>query len=79
VAERSIHDLWDVIGRIVDLYSMKECSNTFIAASCDADRSEIALEIRNRSRIVHRSERFQSIAVRWQHQGDRSAAIRYMA
>ena len=36
-AERTIHGLWDAIGRIVDLYSPKECSNYFAAAGYDAD------------------------------------------
>ena len=36
-AERTIHGLWDAIGRIVDLYSPEECSNYFAAANCDAD------------------------------------------
>jgi transposase len=35
-AERTIHGLWDAIGRIVDLYSPEECSNYFAAADCDA-------------------------------------------
>ncbi|WP_156362147.1 IS630 family transposase [Sphingomonas sp. Leaf208] len=36
-AERTIHGLWDAIGRIVDLYSPQECSNYFSAAGYDAD------------------------------------------
>ena len=36
-AERTIHGLWDAIGRIVDLYSSQECSNYFAAAGYDAD------------------------------------------
>ena len=36
-AERTIHGLWDAIGRIVDLYSPKECSNYFAAAGYDSD------------------------------------------
>ena len=36
-AERTIHGLWDAIGRIVDLYSPEECSNYFTAANCDAN------------------------------------------
>jgi transposase len=36
-AERTIHGLWDAIGRIVDLYSPQECSNYFAAAGYDAD------------------------------------------
>jgi transposase len=36
-AERTIHGLWNAIGRIVDLYSPKECSNYFAAAGYDAD------------------------------------------
>ena len=36
-AERTIHGLWNAIGRIVDLYSPQECSNYFAAAGYDAD------------------------------------------
>jgi transposase len=35
-AERTIHGLWDVIGRIIDLYSPQECSHSFAAAGYDA-------------------------------------------
>lgn len=35
-AERTIHGLWDAIGRIVDLYSPHECANYFAAAGYDA-------------------------------------------
>ncbi|MGC5796054.1 hypothetical protein J4O76_03170 [Sphingomonas sp. NFX23] len=41
--ERTIHGLWNAIGRIVDLYSPQECSNYFSAAGYDADCSETAL------------------------------------
>ncbi len=36
-AERTIHGLWDAIGRIVDLYSSQKCSNYFAAAGYHAD------------------------------------------
>ncbi|WP_174285326.1 IS630 family transposase [Sphingomonas bacterium] len=36
-AERTIHGLWNAIGRIVDLYSPQECSNYFAAAGYDAE------------------------------------------
>ena len=36
-AERTIHGLWNAIGRIVDLFSPQECSNYFAAAGYDAD------------------------------------------
>lgn len=36
-AERTIHGLWDAIGRILDLYSPKECANYFANARYDAD------------------------------------------
>jgi transposase len=43
VAKRTIHGLWDAIGRIVDLYTPQECSNYFSAPGYDADWSETAL------------------------------------
>ncbi|CAA9482636.1 MAG: Mobile element protein [uncultured Sphingomonadaceae bacterium] len=36
-AERTIHGLWDAIGRILDLYSPKECTNYFAACGYDAN------------------------------------------
>jgi len=36
-AERTIHDLWNAIGRILDLYSPQECANYFANAGYDAD------------------------------------------
>jgi transposase len=36
-AKRTIHGLWNAIGRIVDLYSPQGCSNYFAAAGYDAD------------------------------------------
>jgi transposase len=36
-AERTIHGLSNAIGRILDLYSPKECSNYFAACGYDAD------------------------------------------
>ena len=36
-AERTIHGLWNAIGRILDLYSPKECTNYFAACGYDAD------------------------------------------
>lgn len=36
-AERTIHGLWNAIGRIVNLYSPQECSNYFAAAGYDAE------------------------------------------
>jgi transposase len=36
-AERTIHGLWNTIGRIVDLYSPAECANYFAKAGYDAD------------------------------------------
>ena len=36
-AERTIHDLWNAIGRILDLYSPQECANYFVNAGYDAD------------------------------------------
>jgi transposase len=35
--ERTIHGLWKVIGRILDLYSPQECANYFTACGYDAD------------------------------------------
>ena len=35
-AERTIHGLWDAIGRILDLYSPQECTNYFTACGYDA-------------------------------------------
>lgn len=35
--DRTIHRLWDAIGRIVDLYSPQECSIYFASAGYDAD------------------------------------------
>ena len=34
-AERTIHGLWDAIGRILDLYSPQECANYFTACGYD--------------------------------------------
>lgn len=36
-AERTIHGLWDAIGRILDLYPSQECANYFANAGYDAD------------------------------------------
>jgi len=36
-AERTIHGLWDSIGRILDLYPPQECANSFTNAGYDAD------------------------------------------
>jgi transposase len=36
-AERTIHGLWNAIGRILDLYSPQECANYFANAGYDAD------------------------------------------
>ena len=36
-AERTIHDLWNAIGRILDLYSPQECANYFANPGYDAD------------------------------------------
>jgi len=36
-AERTIHGLWDAIGRILDLYPPQECANYFTNAGYDAD------------------------------------------
>ena len=36
-AERTIHGLWDAIGRILDLYSPQECTNYFANAGYGAD------------------------------------------
>jgi len=36
-AERTIHGLWNAIGRIVDLYSPAECANYFAHCGYDAD------------------------------------------
>ena len=36
-AERTIHGLWDAIGRILDLYPPQECANYFADAGYDAD------------------------------------------
>lgn len=35
-AERTIHGLWNAIGRILDLYSPQECANYFAACGYDA-------------------------------------------
>ncbi|GGI92914.1 hypothetical protein GCM10007973_31500 [Polymorphobacter multimanifer] len=35
-AERTIHGLWDAIGRILNLYSPQECANYFKACKCYA-------------------------------------------
>ncbi len=34
-AERTIHGLWEAIGRILDLYSPQECQNYFSACGYD--------------------------------------------
>ncbi|MBS3961128.1 MAG: transposase, partial [Sandarakinorhabdus sp.] len=34
-AERTIHSLWNAIGRILDLYSPQECANYFSACGYD--------------------------------------------
>ena len=36
-AERTIHGLWNAIGRILDLYPPQECANYFANAGYDAD------------------------------------------
>lgn len=36
-AERTIHGLWNTIGRILDLYSPVECANYFANCGYDAD------------------------------------------
>jgi transposase len=36
-AERTIHGLWDAIGRILDLYPPQECANYFANAGYDPD------------------------------------------
>ena len=36
-AERTIHSLWNAIGRILDLYSPRECANYFANCGYDAD------------------------------------------
>jgi transposase len=36
-AERTIHGLWNAIGRILDLYPPEECTNYFANAGYDAD------------------------------------------
>lgn len=36
-AERTIHGLWNAIGRILDLYSPQECANYFAACGYNAD------------------------------------------
>ena len=36
-AERTIHGLWNAIGRILDLYSPQECANYFANSGYDAD------------------------------------------
>ena len=36
-AERTIHGLWNAIGRILDLFTPQECTNYFANAGYDAD------------------------------------------
>ncbi len=36
-AERTIHGLWDAIGRILDLYPPQKCANYFATAGYDAN------------------------------------------
>ena len=36
-AERTIHGLWNAIGRILDLYAPQGCANYFANAGYDAD------------------------------------------
>ncbi len=36
-AERTVHGLWDAIGRIINLYPPQECANYFANAGYDAD------------------------------------------
>ena len=36
-AERTVHGLWDAIGRNLDLYSPPECANDFTNSEYDAD------------------------------------------
>ena len=35
-AERTVGDLWDAIGRLIDLFTPDECANYFAAAGYDA-------------------------------------------
>jgi len=37
-AERTIHGLWNAIGRILNLYFQQECANYFANSGYDADR-----------------------------------------
>ena len=36
-AERTIHGLWNAIGRIIDLFTPQECANYFTNAGYDAE------------------------------------------
>jgi transposase len=36
-AERTIHSLWNAIGRILDLFTPQECANYFTNAGYDAE------------------------------------------
>jgi len=62
-AERTIHGLWNAIGRILNLYSPEECSNYFAACGYDADRSKTALAPLP-SRSGHRGYQLFGAAVR---------------
>jgi transposase len=45
-AEKTIHGLWNAIGRILDLYPPQECANYFTNSGYNADSWETALRIR---------------------------------
>ena len=37
VAQRTVDELWDTIGRLVDAFTPKACANSFTACGYDAD------------------------------------------
>ena len=42
-SERTVTGLWDLIGRLVDLFQPTECANYFSSCGYDPDRTESAL------------------------------------
>jgi transposase len=70
IGERTVNGLWDLIGRLVDIFQPHECANYFTSCGYDPDRSKTALNrvgIRGYSGVfetVHfRSQMFNIITV----------------
>ena len=43
IGERTVNGLWDLIGRLVDIFKPNECANYFTSCGYDPDLSKIAL------------------------------------